>query len=278
MTPDAPFAILDLETTGITPATDHVIEVAVLRTRGLTVEESFTSLVRSPSPVGRSARVHGIEDAALEGAPRLAELDAKLIRLFEGATIVAHRGAFDRAFIDAAVQRGELSRTALDRPWIDTALLGERALGEGGLRAIATRTGGPLPIHRALPDTLAALGALGAVCEVLAPRNVEDLLALHESRATMRDDVAAMLEDARARGEPVGLVYRPPGKRAREDRLQVESVEPPYVRGLLENAQVRRILRGDRILRAWLGARPNIRFLDEASAPRASPDVGDSRS
>jgi hypothetical protein len=113
---------------------------------------------------------------------------------------------------------------------------------------------------------------------VLAPREVGDLLALQLTSATMRDDVATLLRAALASGERVGFVYRPAGKRAREDELMVESVEPPYVTGRLARAGVRRILRGDRILRAWVGPRPVIRFLDDTPRPTASPDVGGSRS
>jgi DNA polymerase III epsilon subunit-like protein len=275
---DPPLAVLDLETTGTTPGEDRIIEIAIVRTRGLAIERTFSSLVASPSPVGRSVRIHGIEDAALVGAPALAALAATIEPLVRDATVVAHRGAFDRAFLAAACDRGELPGALLERPWLDTAALGERAFGEGGLRAIAAQIGGPLPSHRALPDALAALAALGAACDVLAPRHVDDLLALQLASATMRDDLASLLRAAQDTREPVGFWYRPRGKRARVDVLTVDSVDPPYVTGSLRDAGVRRILRGDRILRAWAGPRPSIRFLDGTPGPTASPDVGDSRS
>jgi DNA polymerase-3 subunit epsilon len=274
----SPLAVLDLETTGVSPAGDRVIEIAILRTQGLAIERTFSSLVATPAPVGRSFAIHGIDDGALVGAPSLEELAHEIVALLEGATVVAHRGAFDRAFLTAAIERGELPGLVLAAPWLDTSLLAERAFGEGGLRSIAARIEGPMPSHRALPDALAALAALEATCEVLAPRDVADLHALHVSSATMRDDLAALLVEARDARTDVGFVYRPPGKRAREDVLTVESVVPPYVTGMLRVAGVRRILRGDRILRAWVGERPTLRFLDGAPRPTASPDVGDSRS
>ncbi len=275
---DSPLAVIDLETTGITAAEDRIVEVAIVRTRGLEIEGTFSSFVRSPAPVGRSFAIHGISDEALTDAPLLSELASAIEPLLRGATLVAHRAGFDRAFMAAAAERGELPGLAMDARWLDTAVLAERALGEGGLRGIATRIGGPMPTHRALPDAIAAHAALAAVCEILAPRDVDDLVALQLSRATMRDDLASILREGLVHGRPVGFLYRPPGKKAREDELTVESLDPPYVRGMLARAGVRRVLRGDRILRAWMGERPSIRFLDGAPHRTASPDVGGSRS
>jgi DNA polymerase III epsilon subunit-like protein len=275
---ESPLAVLDLETTGIAPGSDRIIEIGIVRTRGLAIERTFSSLVDGGAPVGASVRVHGIDDAALHGAPSLADLQGEILSLLDGATVVAHRGGFDRAFLASAVERGELPSAILEAKWLDTAALSERAFGEGGLRAIATRIEGPMPTHRALPDALAALSAFGAICDVLAPRDVADLLQLQAPHATMRDDVAELFRSAGESGERVGFLYRAVGKRVREDELVVESVAPPYVTGRLVRAGVRRILRGDRIVRAWTGRRPSIRFLDGIPRPTASPDVGGSRS
>lgn len=248
-------AVIDLETSGVSAASDRIVEIAIVRTLGLEEVSRWSSLVRADTTVGASERIHGISDAMLEGAPTLSELRERIAERTEGAALVAHRAAFDCGFLEAAVKRGEIG--AVPTLVIDTAALADRALGESGLRAIARRIGGRAPSHRALPDALAALDALAACVDTLGPIDAAELAALSTPRASLRSAVEAVL---RAANGPVGIVYRPASGRAHEDRLHVEKIEPPYVTGVLETKGVRRILRGDRILRAWIGERPVMRF------------------
>lgn len=246
-------AVIDLETTGVSPASDRIVEIGIVRTTGFAESERWSSLVRADVPVGASEHIHGISDAMLEGAPTLASLRERIEVLTEGATIVAHRAAFDLAFLDAATLRGELGpRTTRV---IDTAAVAERALGESSLRAIARRVGGRAPSHRALPDALAALDALAACAATLGPIDADELSALGHPRASMRAEVERVLRTGSA-----GIVYRPASGRAHEDVLRVETIAPPYVTGILEKKGIRRLLRGDRIVRAWHGPRPSIPF------------------
>ena len=246
--------MLDLETTGISAASDRIVEIAVVRTRGLLEIERWSSLVRPGTPVGASERVHGISDAMLERAPPLSELGERFESITRGATLVAHRAPFDLAFLAAASARGELA--SAPESAIDTAAIAERVLGESRLAALARRIEGRAPNHRALPDALAALDALAACVEILGPIDAGELVTLSGSRASMRAAVASVLRQP----GPVGIVYRPASGRVHEDVLDVESVDPPYVTGTLRNKRVRRTLRGDRIVRAWTGERPALRF------------------
>jgi DNA polymerase III epsilon subunit-like protein len=245
--------VIDLETTGVTAATDRIVEIAIVRTEDGVQTDAWSSLVRPDVPVGASERVHHISDAMLAGAPTLGALRGEIADRLAGATMVAHRAAFDLGFLDAAAARAELA--PVPRDVIDTAAIGDRVLGESGLAAIARRIGGRAPTHRALPDALAALDALEACIETLGPIDAVELVALSRPRASMR----AAVETALRAGE-VTIVYRPASGRAHEDVLRVESLAPPYVTGVLEKKNVRRMLRGDRIVRAWVGERPRLRF------------------
>lgn len=253
-------AVIDLETTGVSPAIDRIVEIAIVRTRGLVEEARWSSLVRADVPVGASERVHGISDAMLAEAPTLASLRATIATLTEGAVLVAHRAAFDLAFLGAAAARGELAWDA--RPAIDTAPIAERVWGETGLAAIARRIGGRAPTHRALADVLATLDALVALVDTLGPVDADELVALSGTPASLRGEMERVLRASASSGEPAGIVYRPASGRAQEDHISVEKIEPPYVTGTLQTKGIRRVLRGDRIVRAWLGARPTLRFFD----------------
>lgn len=243
-------AILDLETTGTRPEIDRIVEIAVVRTSALVETSHWSSLVAPGVSVGDSERVHGISDAMARDAPALADLAAPFAAATAGATLVAHRAGFDRAFLAAAAARGELA--AAPAAMIDTAVVADRVLGEAGLRTLARTLGTRAPSHRALPDALAALDVLAACVAILGPVEADELLELSGPGASMRRSLVALLGDAAVRGADVGLVYRPASGRTHEDVLRVELLEPPYVTGTLLGKRVRRRLRGDRIVRAWL--------------------------
>jgi exodeoxyribonuclease X len=103
--------VIDIETTGIDPATDAIIEIAsvdMVRDGGIT--NAMDTLVRPgrPIPPGVSA-VHHIVDEDVQNAPALAEV----IDRFRGANYyVAHNCEFERSFF--AAQGIELG------PWICT--------------------------------------------------------------------------------------------------------------------------------------------------------------
>jgi DNA polymerase-3 subunit epsilon len=268
-------AVIDLETTGTSAERDRVVEIAVVRTRGPEVVETWSSLVRPGVSVGESERVHAISDAMLVSAPSLGELAARFHELVSGATVVAHRAAFDVGFLEAAARRGELR--AITSPVADTAVIADRALGENRLAALARRIGGRRPEHRALPDAFAALDVLRACLDTLGPIDAAELADLSASRASMRSEVVRALRSGLETGVPISVIYRPASGRVHDDLLHVESLAPPYVVGSFEHKRGRRTLRGDRFVRAWSGARPVMRFFDGDRCTEACVDVGGSR-
>lgn len=106
--PPAPrlgFAVIDVETTGLSPYSDRVLEVAVVRTDqcGRYIDE-WTTLVNPSGPVG-ATHVHGITAADVRGAPRFVDLVGELNFLLTGRTIVAHNARFDMAFMRNEYER-----------------------------------------------------------------------------------------------------------------------------------------------------------------------------
>ena len=165
-----PFAVIDVETTGLRPRHDRVIEIAVVRCApdGRPTSE-WSTLVdpgRDPGPT----RVHGIAASDLLGAPTFADAITELQHHLSGAVIVAHNLAFDAAFIAHEFRRSgsephqgfglctlELARTSLP--------------GDDGysLAACARALGIAQPLaHRALADTRVTAGVLQALLQQLA--------------------------------------------------------------------------------------------------------------
>lgn len=116
---EAKFAIVDVETTGLDPNVDRVVEIACIVMQGGKQYESFSSLVnpRCPIPPIASA-IHHITDRAVQGAPPIELLEPTLRRLTDSAVVVAHNAAFDLGFLPVLA----------DRPALCTARLAMRVL------------------------------------------------------------------------------------------------------------------------------------------------------
>ena len=177
------FAVVDLETTGLDPGRDRVVQLAVVRTdaRGAVVDE-WETLVdpgRDPGPT----EVHGITAAALVGAPTFADVADELRRRLRGAAVVGHNLAFDAAFLAAEHDRagtGEGSSPPRPpTPWLEatpglcTLRLARRVLpGPAAytLSACCERTGVVLTdAHTALGDARATAGLLAALLDRAEP-------------------------------------------------------------------------------------------------------------
>ncbi len=100
------FAVLDVETTGLSPATgDRVLEIAVLRLNRLgEVLGAYETLVRPARPVGATA-IHGISEADVLHAPPFEAIAGDVLAALDGAVLVAHNAGFDLGFLDAECAR-----------------------------------------------------------------------------------------------------------------------------------------------------------------------------
>jgi DNA polymerase-3 subunit epsilon len=105
----ATFAVVDVETTGLDPVHDRVVEVAVVRfTPGGETTAEYATLVRPDGPAAdgaAAAGIHGITDAELGDAPTFAQVAAALAGRLAGAIVVGHNVAFDLGFLTAEFRR-----------------------------------------------------------------------------------------------------------------------------------------------------------------------------
>ncbi len=94
------YVTLDLETTGLDPQNDQIIEVGAVRFRGSRVLEEFQSFVNP----GRSIpyqiqQLTGITHEMVADAPRFEAISAKLKRFVGNYAIVGHNISFDLRFL-----------------------------------------------------------------------------------------------------------------------------------------------------------------------------------
>jgi DNA polymerase-3 subunit epsilon len=162
----AVFTAFDLETTGLVPGVDRIVEIGAVRF-GLHGEVSaFEALVDPEMPISEGAqRVNGITPDMLAGKPKIPEVLPDFFRFIEGSYPVAHNAPFDAGFVYAAAALHGI--TAPDFPVLDTRALAEAAFprrGSYGLAALkrSFSIGSPTS-HRALADA-EACRALFLLC------------------------------------------------------------------------------------------------------------------
>ena len=100
------YAVVDVETTGGTWEGGHrMTEIAVVEVRGGVVRESFHTLLdpgRRVTPV--TARLTGITNAMLVGAPAFDEVAGEVFRRLAGRVFVAHNAGFDWGWVRAQLR------------------------------------------------------------------------------------------------------------------------------------------------------------------------------
>ena len=156
------FVVLDVETTGLSPARHRLVEVAALRIEQGMPGGHLATLVDPGVPIPAEATaIHGLGDPDVAGAPSEAEA-ARLFLDFLGGPdtlVVAHNAQFDSSFLAHALMRSGVDLPG--NPVLDTMVLARHALPSDpsrSLEALARSYGLPQARrHRALAD-----------CEVLA--------------------------------------------------------------------------------------------------------------
>ena len=158
-----PFAVLDVETTGLSPAYGHrVCEVACLRVCDGAELDRLESLVDPQRPISPGAfYVNRITPEMLRGQPTFDAVAGRLLNVMEGAVLVGHNAPFDLGFLASELEIAQ--RPPLDCPIVDTLSLVRRAyrFASNSLPAVAVALGVERsPAHRAMADVWATFQVL----------------------------------------------------------------------------------------------------------------------
>lgn len=147
------FTVLDLETTGLNPKTDKIIEIGAIKVRGGQITERFESFVNPGRKLEkRIASLTGITDEDLADAPQIEEVLPQLLAFIGEDVLVGHRILFDYSFVKKAAVNQKLS---FEKQGIDTLKIARKVLS--GLESrklpfLCEHYKIPLKAHRAVND------------------------------------------------------------------------------------------------------------------------------
>ena len=197
------FAVIDLETTGGSPADDRITEVGAVKVRGGVVTGTFQTLVNPRRAIPPMiAALTGISDGMVAGSEPIEVVLPTLLEFIGRAVIVAHNSAFDMRFLQANLERHGYAR--LTNRTVCTARLARRVLPRDEVPNVRLATlaaylrAGVVPCHRALTDAKATVDVLHSLLERAGSFGVlalEDLLEFPSARSQATFSKVALARD-----------------------------------------------------------------------------------
>lgn len=174
------FTVLDVETTGLSPRSNRVTEVALIQLWGTRDIARWSSLVNPGCAIpSYISRLTGISDGLVADAPPFAELADAIAEIVGDSVLVAHNAPFDRGFLCAEFRRA--GRTPLANYWLDTVSMARRLLPHlpnCKLGTVARCLDIPAGNrHRAMPDAVITARVFGKLAGLLGEgQQVADFL------------------------------------------------------------------------------------------------------
>lgn len=150
------YLAVDLETTGLNPKTDKIIEIGAIRVENGVLSETFETFVnpgRRLEP--KITELTGITDEALQDAPSMEEVLPHFLEFAKDLPLLGHSVLFDFSFLKKAAVNQKLT---FEREGIDTLKIARKYLAElphRNLGYLCEYYGIEHQAHRALEDARA---------------------------------------------------------------------------------------------------------------------------
>ncbi len=178
------FAVVDIETTGSTPQSAGITEIAIVIHNGVEVTGKYVTLINPRHKIPPFiVNMTGISDEMVAGAPLFEEVAPQIYNLLNGRVFVAHNVSFDYSFVHYLLGRSGFHWSA---PKLCTIKLSRRVFpglekyGLGSLtRDLGIRIEGR---HRAWGDAAATAQVLTMAIEKEGMQPIHNLLAKKEPR------------------------------------------------------------------------------------------------
>jgi DNA polymerase-3 subunit epsilon len=178
------FAVVDIETTGSTPQSAGITEIAIVIHNGVEVTGKYVTLINPRHKIPPFiVNMTGISDEMVAGAPLFEEVAPQIYNLLNGRVFVAHNVSFDYSFVHYLLGRSGFQWSA---PKLCTIKLSRRVfpgLVKYGLGSLTRDLGIKIEgSHRARGDAAATAQVLTMAIEKEGMQPIHNLLAKKEPR------------------------------------------------------------------------------------------------
>ena len=180
------YVVFDLETTGLSPDKNKIIEIGAVKVVDGAITERFSTFVNPEVPIPYNIeQLTSIKDDMVLDAPRIEEILPKFMKFCEGTVMVAHNAEFDTGFIRKNCERMGLP---FDFTIADTVALARILLPQLNrfkLDTVAKAVGVSLDHHhRAVDDAACTAEIFVKFIEMLHERGMETLDDVNQMGAT----------------------------------------------------------------------------------------------
>ena len=204
------YVSLDIETTGLDPEQDEIIEIGAIRFKGSRVYETYSTLVAPTRPIPyKIQQLTGITPADVKDAPAFSAVAPELRRFVGDNPILGHNVAFDLGFLN----KQGLFQENLSLDTFELASILLPFAGRYGLAALLNYLQVPLPpegqTHRALDDAQATYTLFEALLD--QARRLDGRIIQEVARIASRTDwplalVFRDLDRERSYNAPMGTL------------------------------------------------------------------------
>ena len=180
---DSVFVVFDIETTGLNPKNDNIIEIGAVKISNRKVVDSFSTFVHIDKKLpGKIIELTSITDDMLQGQPEIDEALPAFLDFAKGCVLVAHNAKFDLGFIKEKAK--VLSIENYNPPVLDTLELSKALIKDvknHRLNTLTKKLGiNLINHHRAVDDANATGQLLIILLNKLSEREIYDVSKLND--------------------------------------------------------------------------------------------------
>lgn len=118
------FVAIDVETTGLSPLYNELIEISAIKYEGAKKLDTFSTLIKPKKEVSRTiTNLTGITNKMLEDAPTIEKVMPELIEFIGDDPIVAHNANFDYSFLQNNSNKSFTNNKVIDTVAISRKML-----------------------------------------------------------------------------------------------------------------------------------------------------------
>ena len=161
------YICIDLETTGLNPKKDRIIEIGAVKVRKGQIVDTFQQLIDPKQELEeRVELLTGISKKELEGKPTIQEILPQLLKFLEEDVLLGHRVLFDYSFLKRAFTNEKIP---FERKGMDTLKLARKYITDcesKKLESLCIHYKIPHHAHRALDDAMATVQLYQKITEL----------------------------------------------------------------------------------------------------------------